>query len=131
MAAIEPSMRAQFSMKTKQVYPKHSPQTSDPQGTRNTPYGNAATYIVKPVSNRTSQFPEDHPIYPPPPPQDILLYPEQYGATVSRRKHAAPQGVFKGSSLYALYRLYEYIVLDKVFAPKVGAFDSLECANFR
>jgi len=60
--------------------------------------------------------PEDYPIFPPPPPQEILLDPEQYWATVSRRKYAAPRGVFKDSSLYALYRLYEYIVLDKVFA---------------
>jgi hypothetical protein len=58
---------------------------------------------------------EDYPIFPPPPPLEILQDADQYWAAVSARKYAAPQGVFEDSSLYALYRLYECIVLDKVF----------------
>lgn len=59
--------------------------------------------------------PEDYPKFPPPPPQEILQDPAKYWATVTARKYAAPRGVFEDSSLYALYRLYECIVLDKVF----------------
>ena len=59
--------------------------------------------------------PEDYPTFPPPPPQQILRDPEQYWAVVSARKYGAPRGLFQDSSMYALYRLYEYIVLDKVF----------------
>jgi hypothetical protein len=59
--------------------------------------------------------PEDYPTFPPPPPQHILQQSNAYWITVTRRKYAAPRGVFEDSSLYALYRLYEYIVLDKVF----------------
>jgi hypothetical protein len=58
---------------------------------------------------------EEYPTFPPPSPQDILQDPKQYWDIVSARKYAAPQGVFEDSSLYALYRLYECIVLDKVF----------------
>src|SRR5277367_1425003 len=65
--------------------------------------------------------PEDYPIFPPPPPQEILLDPEQYWATVSRRKYAAPRGVFKDSSLYALYRLYEYIE-ESLKTPRGAAY---------
>ncbi|KAK2762163.1 hypothetical protein FQN54_001171 [Arachnomyces sp. PD_36] len=58
---------------------------------------------------------EEFPTFPPPSPQDILRDPEGYWATVNARKYAAPRGVFEDSSLYVLYRLYECIVLDKVF----------------
>lgn len=60
--------------------------------------------------------PEDYPTFPPPPPQVILQTLTEYWAKVSARKFGAPQGIFEDSSLYALYRLYEYIVLDKRFA---------------
>ncbi|RMJ27472.1 hypothetical protein PHISP_01669 [Aspergillus sp. HF37] len=35
---------------------------------------------------------------------------------VFARKYGAPRGEFEDSSLYALYRIYKYIVLDKLFA---------------
>lgn len=60
--------------------------------------------------------PEDYPTFPPPPPNQILRDPGHYWARVSARKYGAPQGVFEDSPLYALYRLYEAILLDKVFA---------------
>ncbi|RMJ17440.1 hypothetical protein CDV36_002862 [Fusarium kuroshium] len=58
--------------------------------------------------------PQDYPIFPPPPPEAILREPHEHWAKVSARKYAAPQGVFEDSSLYALYRLYEFVLLDKV-----------------
>ncbi|KAH9907079.1 hypothetical protein F4778DRAFT_778507 [Xylariomycetidae sp. FL2044] len=60
-------------------------------------------------------LPEDYPNFPPPSPRLILQAPQEYWAGVVRRKYAAPRGVLEDSSLYALYRLYEFIILDKVF----------------
>ncbi|KAK3938005.1 hypothetical protein QBC46DRAFT_391138 [Diplogelasinospora grovesii] len=59
--------------------------------------------------------PEDFPVFPPSSPQAILQAPSEYWAKVAARKYRAPRGVFEDSSLYALWRLYEFIVLDKVF----------------
>lgn len=58
---------------------------------------------------------EDFPTYPPPPPQAILKDPQAYWEAVCARKYITPEGIFEDSSLYALYRLYECFVLDKVF----------------
>ncbi len=58
---------------------------------------------------------EDYPSFPPPPPPAILADRDHYRAIVDRRKYAAPRGVYEDSSLFALYRLYEFIVLDYVF----------------
>ncbi|KAK8050083.1 DNA-binding protein [Apiospora phragmitis] len=44
----------------------------------------------------------------------ILEDPAQYLSVISSRKSAAPQGILKDSPLFALYRLYEFIVLDRV-----------------
>lgn len=59
---------------------------------------------------------EDYPIFPPPPPEEILREAVVYHDAVQARKFAAPRGVFEDTSLFALYRLYEFIVLDKRFA---------------
>lgn len=58
--------------------------------------------------------PEAYPSFPPPAPSDLIKDREAYWVKISSRKYAAPQGVFEDSPLYALYRLYEFIVLDKV-----------------
>lgn len=58
----------------------------------------------------------DYPTFPPPSPQDILDHREGYWESIRARKYAAPRGIFEDNSLYALYRLYEVIVLDQVFA---------------
>jgi hypothetical protein len=72
---------------------------------------------AEPVENREVYVPspQEYPTFPPPPPQAILQAPTEYWTKVSARKFAAPRGVFEDSSLYALYRLYEFIILDKVF----------------
>ncbi|KAK2788776.1 hypothetical protein FQN52_006532 [Onygenales sp. PD_12] len=59
---------------------------------------------------------EEYPTFPPLSPEEIIRGRQHYSFVVSARKYAAPQGVFEDSSLYALYRLYEYFVLDEVFA---------------
>jgi hypothetical protein len=60
--------------------------------------------------------PEDYPVFPPASPRFLIQNPGQHWANIAQRKFAAPQGVFEDSSLYGLYRLYEVITLDKVFA---------------
>ena len=59
--------------------------------------------------------PEDYPTFPPAAPEEILREPA-YFRTVQARKYGAPKGVFEDTSLFALYRLYELIVLDKRYA---------------
>ena len=68
------------------------------------------------VEEEYKPVPDDYPTFPPATPQDILEDREGYSAIIKRRKFAAPQGVYENSSLYALYRLYEYILLDNVIA---------------
>lgn len=51
----------------------------------------------------------DCPAFPQPPHK-------KYWQKVSIRKYGTPRGEFEDSSLYALYRIYEYIVLVKLFA---------------
>jgi hypothetical protein len=72
---------------------------------------------AEPAENREVYVPspEDYPTFPPPPPHAILQAPTEYWTKVSARKFGAPRGVFEDSSLYGLYRLYEFIILDKVF----------------
>lgn len=50
------------------------------------------------------------------PPRSLISDRGQNWATITQRRFAAPRGIPRDSSLYALYRLYEVIVLDKVFA---------------
>lgn len=64
--------------------------------------------------------PEDYPVFPPMSPRGLIIDRDQQWAKITHRKFAAPQGTFEDSSLYALYRLYEVIVLDKVFAYRNG-----------
>lgn len=65
-------------------------------------------------SDNYTPCPEDYPIFPPPPPSIIIKHPAQYWDTITARKFGAPQGCFEDSQLFALYRLYEFIVLDRV-----------------
>lgn len=57
---------------------------------------------------------EDFPVFPPPTPQEILDNRAEYWTRLKARKFAAPRGVLKDTSLFALYRLYEYILVDQV-----------------
>ncbi|WEW61203.1 hypothetical protein PRK78_006693 [Emydomyces testavorans] len=53
-----------------------------------------------------------YPQYPPPPPDVLLSNREHYTGLIHKRKYLTPPGQ-KDNSLYSLYRLYEYIVLDE------------------
>lgn len=64
-----------------------------------------ATYMAKD---------EDYPTWPPPPPQVLLDRSDEFWSTVQSRKYAGPRGHFEDQPLFALYRLYECFVLDKV-----------------
>jgi len=66
------------------------------------------------ASNTYRPSPEEYPTFPPPPPRAVLQNQTQYWDKITARKYGAPQGVFTDSSLFALYRLYEFILLDKV-----------------
>ncbi|KAK0744886.1 hypothetical protein B0T21DRAFT_280706 [Apiosordaria backusii] len=58
----------------------------------------------------------DYPTFPPPPPRQILQSTSAYYDQVKQRKFACPRGIFEDSPLYALYRLYEFFLLDDVIA---------------
>ncbi|KAK2594815.1 hypothetical protein QQS21_007443 [Conoideocrella luteorostrata] len=55
-------------------------------------------------------FPE----WPPLNPMEILRRREYYRARLDHRRYRAPEGVFQDSPLYALYRLYEWFMVDDV-----------------
>ncbi|OAT08691.1 hypothetical protein BDBG_04930 [Blastomyces gilchristii SLH14081] len=69
------------------------------------------------ASQEYEPIPEDYPIFPPPPPEEIIKDLQRYSSIVALRKYAAPRGIFQDSSLYTLYRLYEYFVLDERYIP--------------
>lgn len=54
------------------------------------------------------------PTFPPPPPSEILAHQQQYLIKLRRRQYLAPEGIFEDKPLYALYRLYESLVVDHV-----------------
>ena len=58
--------------------------------------------------------PYEYPIFPPPPPQEIISYKSEYMASIRARKYRVPKGVTADTPLYALYRLYEFLVVDHV-----------------
>lgn len=56
----------------------------------------------------------EYPTFPPPPPHEILERRSEYTANLRARKYLVPEGVRADTPLYALYRLYEYFVVDHV-----------------
>src|SRR5690625_3251641 len=77
-------------------------------------------HVPEPSSDSNAEpyepVPCDYPIFPSPAPEQILEAPDAFFNAVPARKFAAPQRLFKDNSLFALYRLYEFIILDKRFA---------------
>ncbi|MCJ1426052.1 hypothetical protein MMC29_003954 [Sticta canariensis] len=57
---------------------------------------------------------EDYPKWTPPPLEELLDRIDEYCSTVQSRRFAASRGHFEEQLLFALYRLYECFVLDKV-----------------
>lgn len=56
----------------------------------------------------------EFPVFPPPPPLEILNHQSQYVILLRTRLYLLPKDVSKDTPLYALYRLYEYLVVDHV-----------------
>lgn len=65
---------------------------------------------VQPV--QTSQ--QGFPIFPPPPPQDILNQRSAYADLLRGRRYKVPKGMRADTPLFSLYRLYEFLVVDHV-----------------
>nr|POF02282.1 hypothetical protein CFP56_65547 [Quercus suber] len=53
-----------------------------------------------------------YPVFPPPVPQQILEHIASYTALIRQRKFGGPIGEFKDTPLFALYRMYELMVID-------------------
>ncbi|KAI1076415.1 hypothetical protein F5B20DRAFT_555978 [Whalleya microplaca] len=54
----------------------------------------------------------EFPSWPPPNPREILSRQAFYKERLSHRKYIAPEGIFTDQPLYALYRIYEWIMVD-------------------
>ena len=68
-----------------------------------------------------SRLPENHvsplrenSVFNPPPPKALLEHRSGYLALLRARGYLVPEGVTSDTTLYALYRLYEYFVIDHV-----------------
>lgn len=55
---------------------------------------------------------EPYPVFPPLPPRAILQYKDAYQKKLRLREGSVPKGDRNDKPLFALYRMYEYIVLD-------------------
>ncbi|KAK4149397.1 hypothetical protein C8A00DRAFT_38004 [Chaetomidium leptoderma] len=58
--------------------------------------------------------PDDYPTFPPLPPRDLFQDPTHHFNKIAARKFGGPQGEYEDKPLYALYRFYEFVVLDNV-----------------
>lgn len=58
--------------------------------------------------------PYDYPQFSPPSPQEILAHRLEYITKLRARKYRVPEGISADTPLYALYRLYEFFVVDHV-----------------
>lgn len=58
--------------------------------------------------------PDDYPTFPPLPPRDLFQDPINQFNKIAARKFGGPQGEYEDKPLYALYRFYEFVVLDRV-----------------
>ena len=63
-----------------------------------------------------------YPIFPPPPPREMLGRRNHYIEAIRRRRFGAPEGEMEDRPLFALYRIYEHIVLDN----NIGMRNELE-----
>lgn len=73
-----------------------------------------STAFIQSGESDYTPSPEDYPVFPPPPPSFIINDSAHYSDVMAARKFAGPQGYFEDLPLFALYRFYEFIVLDRV-----------------
>ena len=73
-------------------------------------------------SEITSNDPSLWPTFPHPPPRELLRNRDAYLKQSLKRRYGAPRGVLEDTSLYALHRLYEHLLLD----DNIGLRNELE-----
>ncbi len=66
------------------------------------------------IPDPTQPRPHGFQLYPPPAPQEILEYRSEYLTKLQHRKYWPPKSAPNDTPLYALYRLYEFLVVDDV-----------------
>ena len=64
-------------------------------------------------STLTSPRAEEFLVVPPPPPQHIASQQEKYQQLLLGRKFRVPEGATQDEPLFALYRIYEYMLADR------------------
>lgn len=60
----------------------------------------------------TSRY--ESPVFPPPPPEEIIAHRSDYIAKLRLRKYRIPETAPADTPLFALYRLYEFLIVDHV-----------------
>ena len=66
------------------------------------------------ASTSTYKTDNDSPIFPPPPPEQILAKRFEYSQLLRERRYRIPADSHADTPLFALYRLYECFVVDNV-----------------
>lgn len=66
--------------------------------------------------------PVGYPIFPPPTPEELLAYPNMYRERLFQRVSRTPHGESEDTALFALYRLYEHLILN----DNIGLRNELE-----
>jgi hypothetical protein len=81
---------------------------------RTTPSRPASPSTIITAEQDLVYTPEDFAVFPPPPPGYLIANRDLYWTTIiNRRVFAVPSTATSDTSLYALYRLYEYVLLDR------------------
>lgn len=54
----------------------------------------------------------EHPVFPPPTPEELLADPNFYRQRLFQRLYRTPKGILEDTPLFSLYRFYEHLVLN-------------------
>ena len=75
-----------------------------------------------PLQVDTASNPYADPIFPPPPPDELLSRSDHYREILSSRVYIVPPGSLEDTPTFALYRMYEYLILNET----IGLRNELE-----